>query len=487
MSASANDAQPAAASTRGLSRDTAFLLAARLASAFTTIVVLSIVGHARGSSELGAVGLGFAAGAIVAAIAAAGSSSMLTREAVLRPEMEPVLLGAFTLFRAASLPIAVGVLVVIARGAFPGEAGVVFWTGASLVVQQLTDLPRAVFFARGRFLLPSIEAILEQAAWLGVILGGFVTGATTSQTFAMGTWVLAGSVVACYALVRFVLGVGFALPDRHTAVSLARTAIPFAAFAVVGNLYQRIDTLLVGGLAGADALVAAGAYFSAGRLMQALSYLPQNLSSAVYPRLSRADADLSVLLGPSVRLLLILSVPIPFATALASSWAMTVLFGPGVAAYGWLLVALAALSPIRFVGVLLGTALTGIGEQGRRVVAVSIALVITLVVNTALLPVLGLAAALIALTMNAIVVNGIYLLEIRGRSGSLGIVRSSVVTVGASVVALAGGLLASMVVGSPWNLGVFGVVYLVVIAGVVWPDRLMAWRRPRAAPPAGTS
>ncbi len=473
-------------STKGLSRDTAFLLAARLASAITTIVVLSIVGHARGSAELGAVGLGFASGAIVAAIAAAGSSSMLTREAVLRPEMEPVLLGAFTLFRAASLPISILVLVAIARGAFPGEAGVVFWTGASLVMQQMTDLPRAVFFARGRFLLPSIEAILEQAVWLGVILGGFVAGATTSETFALGTWVLAISVVACYGLVRFVLGVGMALPDRRTATKLARTAIPFAAFAVVGNLYQRIDTLLVGGLAGADALVAAGAYFSAGRLMQALSYLPQNLSSAVYPRLSRADADLSALLAPSVRILLIISVPIPFATALASTWVMTVLFGPGVAAYGWLLVALAALSPIRFVGVLLGTALTGIGEQGRRVVAVSVALVITLVINTALLPVLGLVAALIALALNAVVVNGIYLLEIQGRSGSLGIVRSSALTVGASLVAFIVGLLASMLVGPPWNVGAFVVVYALVIAGLVWPDRLTRWRGSRAVPPEGT-
>ncbi len=383
--------------------------------------------------------------------------------------MEPVLLGSFTLFRMASLPIAVGVLVVIARGAFPGQSGTVFWTGVGLIVQQMTDLPRAMFFARGRFLLPSIQAIVEQTAWLAVIAGGLLTGGTAAHVFALGTWVLGASVIAGYLLVRVVLHVGFALPDLRAALSLARAAMPFAAFAVVGNLYQRIDTLLVGGLAGPHALAAAGAYFSATRLMQSLSYLPQNLSNAVYPRLSRPGANLGQLLTPPVRVLLIIAMPIPFAAALASTWVMTVLFGPGVASYGWLLVVLGALAPIRFVGVLLGTALTGIGEQGRRVVAVTIALVITLAVNTALLPILGVAAALIALTLNAFVVNGIYLLEIRARSDSLGIIRSGLVAIGASLGAFGVAGLSSMALHPPWTVGVFGTVYGLIVFVLVWP------------------
>ena len=458
----------------GLSRDTAFLLVARLASAFTTIVALSIVGHTRGSAELGAVGLGFAAGAIVAAIAAAGSASMLIREAVRRPAMESVLIGSFTILRLVSLPIAVLALVVIARGAFPGQSGTVFWTGAGLIVQQMTDLPRSVFFARGRFLLPSLQSILEQAVWLAVIAGVLLSGDSAAHAFAFGTAVLGGSVLAGYILVWVVLRVGLALPDRRTAVSLGREAVPFAAFAIIGNLYQRVDTLLVGGLAGPNALVEAGAYFGATRLMQSLGYLPQNLSSAVYPRISRADAKLDVLLTPPVRLLLILSIPIPFGTALASDWAMSFLFGPGVAAYGWLLVALAALAPIRFVGVLLGSALTGIGEQGKRTIAVSIALVITLAVNTALLPTLGLAAALIALTLNALVVNGIYAMEILGRSGSLGIIRSSLIALASSAAAFAVAAVGSTKLDPPWSVCLFVAAYLCFISGFVWPAH---WRR----------
>src|SRR5215212_7108134 len=88
-----------------LPRSAGLLLAARLTSAATTLVALALISRLRGADALGAVGVGWALGAIAAAISEAGTNSLLIREVSRRAGDAPLYLGAGFLIRLVTIPL----------------------------------------------------------------------------------------------------------------------------------------------------------------------------------------------------------------------------------------------------------------------------------------------------------------------------------------------------------------------------------------------
>lgn len=411
-------AGPAVAMTRNAS----YLLLARLVSAASTLVLLAYVGHSLGGAALGVVGVGLAMGALLSAITDAGSASLLIREGAREPRDLGRLFVAMSIWRIVALPIAALLLWLVISATISTRPMAVFLVALGLAVQQFAELTRAVFIARQEMHISSIHGALENTCWLLLTVSLLASGRSLEVAFGAGVLVFVTSTVLGVAVNRWYGLREMAIPPRTDLVRLLRSAAPFAAFMIVGIAYSRIDALLIGALIPTGALVAAGAYVSATRLLAGFEYIPEAVSRASFPRLATAFKEgperLTAELRPDVAFLLILGIPIPFLMAVAGSSLMMIIFGPEIAPYAWLVVPLGAVVPLRFLAHLFGMTLTSSDSQGRRVYAVVAALGLVLVLDVLLVPVIGVAGAVVGSLAASIVVFSVYLSQVVHRVGS---------------------------------------------------------------------
>jgi O-antigen/teichoic acid export membrane protein len=459
---------------------TAFLLAARVISAATTLALLSYLGHARGGDALGVVAVGLAFGALLSAISDAGTASLLVREAARDERQLDRLLGAMTLWRIVVLPAALLGLWIVLDATVSTEPLAVLLVAAGLGVQQWAELTRAVFLARQEMQVSSAHSAVENLIWLAVTVGLLAGGAELSTAFLAGLLVFVTSTLFGYALVAIRGGVIPAVPGWDYIRPLAYQLRPFAAFVVVGVAYARIDTILVGALLPVGGLVAAGAYFSTMRLLAGLEYIPEAVARAIYPGLAAAFATDPTALGrklrPAAAFLVAISVPIPFVMLVAGGWLMTSVFGADVGAYAWLVVPLSAVIPLRFLGHLFGMALTSSDAQGRRVIAVIAALALVIAVDVVLIPRIGVAGAVIGSVAASIIVFLVYAAEVHRQAGGLGIGSVLVRCLIVALVVTAGGLVAEPFGGPAVALGMlvaYGAILALLRAAVRVPQPSM--------------
>jgi O-antigen/teichoic acid export membrane protein len=450
-------------------RNAVLLFLARLTSAGTTVVVLSLVSNLRGAEALGQVGIGFATGAIGAVVSDLGIASLLVREVARRPESAGQYLGAGLALRVVTLPVTLLGAWAIAALIAPASAGVVVLAAAGLIGQQAADLTRAVFVANQRMVVSSAHAIVENVLWLAVVAVGLAGGASLEATFLAALAVWLGSVVAGVVLARALLGVTPARPRRAQLSEMLRLATPFAGFAIVGIGYSRIDPLLIGLLATGPALAIAGAYFAASRLVAAFEYLPDALSRAIYPELSRRVVDeparVLPLLGSAAAVLLAVGAAVPAVLIPGGTWLMGVLFGPEAGRDGWVLGALSLAVPIRYLGYLYGMTLTSADAQARRVLAAGGALVFVVAIDVVGIPAFGVAAAVVATIGGASIVSALYATFVRRRFGGVGVgVTAVAATAIAAVAGVVVGLAAQRFVPDVVAAAAAGLVYVAVIA-----------------------
>ena len=311
----------------------------------------------------------------------------------------------------------------------------------------------------------------------------FIGDWTLTATFLAAATVLVGSIVVGLVLDRRLDGTSPRLPSAAERRELATTAAPFATFSMLGIAYTRIDTVIVAGLVSGPALAVAGAYFAASRLIVAFEDLPEAGARATFPELSRRvvaepEAAAPLLRQATLTLLAIGAALVPVLVT-AGSWLMATLFTELDPASGWILAGLALALPWRFVGYLLGTALTSADAMGRRVAAAGIALAVVVVVNVIGLPIVGIAAAVGAALVASLVLVVLYGRSARERFGPLGLrsAGAGAIVVDA-LVATAVGLALRTVVAEPVAAGLAGLVYLGCVAVLPgWPTVLGRARR----------
>jgi O-antigen/teichoic acid export membrane protein len=461
---------------------------ARVVSAATTLGVLAVVGRALGPEALGIVGIGLAFGAIGTAVSDLGMSSLLVREAARRPDAASALFGAGLALRVVLVPAVLAAVYGLGWLVQPDAALTMTLVAAGLVAQQTAELSRAGFIAAQRMTVPAAHVVVENVAWLLVVSLMLADGADLAATFiaALGVW--GTSIVVGFGLAGWLLRQWPTRPTLVSARAHLRLAAPFAAFSALGLAYSRIDTILVGVLAAGPALAAAGAYYSATRLIAALEYLPEAVSRATYPELARRIVTDPASAVPIVRTALTSLVVIgglgPPILVVAGEDMMSAIFGPNPGAEAWLLGGLALAVPIRFAGYLLGTTLTSGDAQGRRVAAAASSLVVVLVIDLVGLPIVGLVAPIAGTIAASVVVAALYARFVRAILGPAAIdARQLAVVGGATTLATAIGWLASDLLPVPLAASVGGLVYLaLVLAG---PGRRVLRRRSaRLAGPA---
>lgn len=450
-------------------RNASLLLAARVVSAGTTLVVLALVAQWRGAEALGAVGIGFAVGAIGAAFTDLGTASLLVREAARRPADSGAMLGGGLAVRMVTLPVALIGAWLAGIAVAPTSVGVVVLAAAGLMLQQTAELTRSVFAAQQRMIVSSVHSMVENIVWLGVVGLGLAVGAPLDVVFALGLVVFLGSVAVGLVLDAALAQTTPRRPDRAALAGLLRMAAPFAGFAIIGMAYSRIDPLLIGVLVTGPALATAGSFFAATRLIAAFEYLPDAVSRAIYPELSRrveeGGARVVPLLGAAAGVVLAAGGIVPAVLVPGGAWLMGALFGEQAARDGWLLGALALAVPIRSLGYILGVTLTSADAQTRRLLAASGALVVVVAIDVVGIPLVGLLAPVLAILTASIIVVGMYGTFVRRRFGSIGLSPSFAAYVLASAAIAGGaGAAAATVLPAPVAAALAGALYLLLMA-----------------------
>lgn len=451
-------------------RNAAFLLAGRLASALTTVLVLAVVSRTHGPAALGEVGLGLAIGTIAATVSDLGTASLLVREAARDAASTRSMIVAGVVARLVGGPILLAIAYAIGVLSGADEPIVVVLVAAGLVAQQTAELARSVFNARQRMAISGAHAVVENLAWAVVVCGALLAGADLTTTFLLGLAVWIGSVGAGFALIR-----RFALlpagEDRaRPFAEFVRIALPFGAFSLIGIVYNRIDTILLGLLLPVGGLVAAGSYYAAARLISAFEYLPDALSRAAFPELSKLAVQepdrVRTVVGETATSLLALACLGPVLFITAADTLMILLLGGEAGQSSLVLAVLSLVLPFRFLAYLFGMTLTSSDAQGRRVLAASIALVAVLVIDLVGIPRFGIAAAVAGTLAAAAILFSTYAISVARRFGSIGLrVGTASAIVGAMAVAIAIGLGLGTVVPQPLAATVATAVYVIAVVG----------------------
>jgi len=457
---------PPAEGHYGIPPGTLALLIGRLTSAATTLVALILVGHLAGAPALGTVGVGLAVGSIAAILSDAGASPLFIREGSRNRERTGQLFVMFGCLRAAAVPLALGAVWLVASLAFPAQLSTIIAVALGLILQQAAELTRSAFMIQQRVAVVAAHLIVEQLIWIGLVAAALLLGWSLSGAFFLGAAVLGLSTVAGVWLVLTIGSVRPALPDARFARNIGQQMRSFAAFSGISILQTRIDVLLIGALAADNAIVVAGAYFGAVRLLGVFEFVPATVAAAIYPRLTGGPAQVARLLRRPTRVMLQLVLPLPFVFILAGNWIMGVLFGPSLRPYGWILAGLAALLPARFLLILSDTALTALGRQRYRVFTTLCSLGATVAVNAALLSFIGILAAVLAAVVSTVGSMILYGRELRRLWGRVAISASLARSVIMLVPLFGLGLVVNRYAAAPVGAATFVVAYGVAVAAL---------------------
>jgi O-antigen/teichoic acid export membrane protein len=471
-------------------RRTAILLVGRIISAGTTLVVLALVGRLRGDVELGAVALGFAIGSIAGALSDLGAISLLVREAAREPGRAGPLLIGMSLLRLVTLSVAIMVAAVVALAIGGDAAPTILLVATGIAIQSFAELTRAVFMARQRFGVSAAHIVVENLAWVGVVTGllALRPDLPSAVIFGAGVAVLVSSALAGFALVALIGRVSMGLPTGTEFRRLAGQSPPFAAFAVLGIAYTRVDTVIVGLLI-PGGLAAAGSYFAATRLIASFEYVPEAAARGAFPELARRFVHeperVAPLLGQVGRGLLLIGGAVPAVLVSTGDRLLPALFDTPPET-GWVLAALSLAVPIRYLGYLYGVALTSADAQGKRVAAAATALALVIGINLLAIPAFGLVATVGGAIAAALAVGALYALFVRRQFGSVGMDPTAMIGLAAaSTIGALAGLAVRAAAPEPWAPLLAGATGLVAygLVALIGPGRPMlgAWQRSRLA------
>ena len=453
-------------------RDAIFLLAGRVVSAITTVIVISIIARTRSADDLGVVSLGLAMGLALAVLPEAGLTALFIRECARNPERTGPLLGAMIAIRLVTLPLGLVAISAIVVLAYPNVAGTIVLIALGPALQQVAELGRAVFISRQRMAVAGAHTVGENIAWVGTIAICLQSGLGLDGSFGVATAAMAGSAALSFTLVVLLARVWPAKPPLGEVRSLLRQAAPFTSFSALVVLDARMDTVLLG-LLMPQGLAVAGAYYAVTRLVGIAEYLPDAVSRAIFPRLSfefpKDPGRAAAILGSATRELLALGIAIPFGFALVGSWLIGLVLGPDFTSYTWLLVAFGVAMPFRYIGYIFGFALTSAGHQTRRVRALAIAVGTSFVLDIVLIPVAGVAGALVAVAASWVINCVLVVLDVTSIFGPVFQPGHIVQLVGLATVAFLTGMAVRTVIGGaigdPISAMVFGGVGLLGMFG----------------------
>ena len=375
-------------------------LSVRLLQAAIAMVTSVIVARVLGAEGRGVVALLLIAPFLGARVLSCGTEAALV-VFFTRVERRELLSHAFAVVMLAGVAGMAAVLALQSLGALPGRAYTpldwrllaILMLPLQLIILSANGLLRGAGrlgnYDRGLLVGPLSQ--LPLVLLLVVILGRGVPGALAASVGAL-------TMTATYLVTRAAVVVSGVAPIRPR---LSGKLLRFGMKEHAGNLAQylnlRLDLLLVGIFLGARE---AGLYAVATSVAEVVWFVPDALGTVLLPRIARGAPETArAAASRACRIALGASTVLAGLILVLGGVALPLLYGadfaPAWEPLAWLLAGVVLLS----VSKILSKHLSGTGHPGLAARASLVSLTATVVLDLALIPVLGLAGAALATTI----------------------------------------------------------------------------------------
>jgi O-antigen/teichoic acid export membrane protein len=376
-----------------IARNTVFLLISRIAMALSSLFLFAQAGRMLGVAGFGILTLALTFARIFYVVADFGAGYLIVRE-VARDEAKA---GRFLLsgLVAKVVPILVGffALALISHLLYNDTETVraILIAGLSATLDALGNFFRAFFNAFEKMHFTSALLSLQSLIILGVCSLLLQLGYSVSALLTVYCLVyLLGALVALIVLLT-----GFHLIptwDLTLTKTFFRQSMPFVSFLAFGILYSQLDSILLSVLAPTKE-IAVGIYQASFKLITSLDYLPDMLTRAIYPAVSRAykqSREYAVAVSEQVlKYLVLLSVPIAVGIFLLAKDVVVFVYGVDFASSASVMRILAWVIPLRYAGFVFGICLSATDHQRYRAITTGVVLVLNSVLNLILIPRFG--------------------------------------------------------------------------------------------------
>lgn|SRR5271157_216810 len=456
----------------------ALLTSAQLARGLVRLLFVLVVARELGPQQFGVYALLLAIVEMLAVASGSGYADYLTREAAKDARVGWGLGRQLTWLRlACAIPFAAAGLGILWLSGYPrGVIAAAAWLSLSLAPRSVSEAVQGVLRGIGRYVpYLAVEGAFDLALVGGVVLLMLHGG---GLPVAIATEVIAASAAALLSVVfvlRFRTNERIGLNGRQL---LQKSAI-FNIYAFIGNLYDRLDVVLLSRLAGD---YATGVYSAAYRPLSTIQLVPYGVLYSLLPALSRNAGGLEERrrLESAMGFLLSAGFAVILATMVFAGPAVRFLLGNRYAESAVALKILIWAVILRYVNYALNVRLLAGGQERVFVATSLVCLGVNVLGNLALIPIYSwrAAAAITIVTEIALLAQNMYWLRrtVGVIPRPLGWVRSSLVFAILLVTLLAGAK-----VVPPLLLGSVGILLFVAYlyrAGMVG-EFAAAWRTGR--------
>jgi O-antigen/teichoic acid export membrane protein len=370
-------------------------------------VLLALLGLVTGSLAarlLGPAGRGELAAIqmwplLLAAVASLGLPQALTYFAARSPDTagrcfaSAVLLGLL-----ASVPfmlLGYVILPLVLTGQAPDIVAASRWYLLLLPVQIIVSMPLHLLRGRSDFTAWNLLRIVPGLGWLGVLACGWLLGRDDPRFFAFTYLTVLATLVVLTTSVARVRVAGAFRPDPQQWRPMLGYGVPTVLTHVPQLLNLRLDQVLMAALLPAQTL---GFYVVAVTWSSAVGHLPNALAVVLLPRTaSQPDSTQQrAVFAQGSRLAVLSALSVASIVAMATPWALPLLFGEQFLASIPVALVLVAAAAIAAVNGVLEEGLRGLGHPGTAFMAELVGLVATVGGLMLLLPRFGIMGAALA-------------------------------------------------------------------------------------------
>ncbi len=383
-----------------VARNTATLLVASILQKILAFAYFAVIARLAGVHDTGTYFFALSWTLMFSIVTDLGLTSVLIRESARDHERAEHVLNQVLSLKAPL--IALMAIASIGAAYVTGTRGVALLMITLGTIVLALDATSVTFYGllRGHHVLvyEGIGLVIGQS--LTLVIGGFLL-ATHAPLFMLMFAIVAGSfwnACASYYVVRTKLKIHprFAW-NRALAKMIVKTAIPFALAGAFVKIYTNIDVVLLTKFAG---VTAAGLYSVPYKLTFAFQFIPLTFTAALYPAMSRAYVEdktkladlfhkalwaLSMIVAPIIAGLVALGPEIVRAVYGAA-------YAPSILPTQILIFTLIFI----FLDIPIGSLLNGSDRQVTQTTLMGVAMLVSVILNVALIPVIGVMGAVAA-------------------------------------------------------------------------------------------
>ena len=353
-----------------------------------SMVSLVLIGRYLGPTSLGVLSLAGAVVAVGGLLVSLGMDMLVTRTVARSPERTTELVAAVLLVRLVLIvPILTGLYAYTLIAHYDTDTRLAtLFLAIGMLISVVTSPLVSAMQGRERMGFPAVMSLLGNLIDLGLV----VLIITTHSGIVVFT-----ALCIPIALVGATLNVIWAgrfarvslRATRKTVMEVVRGGFVFWAISVFATIYIYIDSVILGSLAGTEAV---GIYAPAVRLFSVGLFLPGIVGAATLPLLSRrgldAGEDFMRAGRQTLTLLLVGAVPLSIGLATFGGSLITTIYGPSYQASAPVLIVLSFSIVPTFLNIQAFQTLIAQDRQGRWTVIMALSCVINPLLNLSLIP-----------------------------------------------------------------------------------------------------